>query len=102
MTLEPWQLISLFFTLLGMFLGLAKLLLSQFERRVDGRFDTLMVESRNWRNVENDVLKLRLEIAERYVKRDDYVRGQTVIEAKLDAISSELKNVQIQGARRES
>ena len=101
MALEPWQLITLFFTLLGLFLGLAKLLLSQFEKRVDERFDILMEESRGWRNVESDVLKLRVELAERYVKRDDYVRGQTVIEAKLDAISSELKNVQIQGARRE-
>lgn len=104
---ELWQLITLALTLFGLFLGLSKLLLAQFERRIDCRLDNIIEESRGWRNVENevravenDVLKLRVELAERYVKRDDYVRGQTVIEAKLDAISSELKNVQIQGAKK--
>lgn len=34
-----------------------------------------------------------------YVRRDDYIRGQTIIEAKLDAIASELKLVQIRGGK---
>ena len=107
--LELWHLITLILTLVTLFVGLGKLVLAQFEKRIDNRLDTLIEESRGWqtvkndvRSVENDVLKLRVELAERYVKRDDYVRGQTVIEAKLDAISSELKNVQIQGAKREN
>jgi hypothetical protein len=106
---ELWQLITLCVTLLGLFIGMGKLLLARFERYIETRFDILAEESSGWREVERDVrtveidvLKLRVELAERYVNRDDYVRGQTVIEAKLDAISSELKNVQIQGARREN
>lgn len=99
---ELWHLITLTLTLAGLFIGLSKMLLAQFERRIDDRLDSIIQESKGWRSVESDVLKLRVELAERYVKRDDYVRGQTVIEAKLDAISSELKNVQIQRAQRET
>jgi hypothetical protein len=99
---ELWQLITLCLTLLGLFIGLGKVVLAKFERYIEVRFDTLEHESKGWRTVEGDLLRLRVELAERYVKRDDYVRGQTVIEAKLDAISSEVRNVQIQGARRES
>lgn len=31
----------------------------------------------------------------RYIARDDYIRGQTVIEAKLDAVAEKLEKVQI-------
>lgn len=107
---ELWHLISLVLTIVGLFIGLGKLLLSQFERRMDERFvaltelhsqrlDQLEEQNKGFQRLDRDLLSLRVELAERYVKRDDYIRGQTVIEAKLDAISSELKNVQIrQGA----
>lgn len=99
---ELWHLITLTLALVGLFTGLGKMLLTQFERRIDDRLDNITQEAKGWQTIEKDVLLLRVELAERYVKRDDYVRGQTVIEAKLDAISSELKNVQIQGAKRET
>ena len=99
---ELWHLITLALTLLGMFTGLGKLLLMQFERRIDDRLKGLTVDSKEWRETQRDLLVLKAELAEKYVRREDYIRGQTVIEAKLDAISSELRNVQIQGARRES
>jgi hypothetical protein len=106
---ELWHLITLTLTLAALFTGLGKLVLAQFERRIDDRLDSLLEESRTWqtvkndvRAVENDVLKLRLEMAERFVRRDDYIRGQTVIEAKLDAIAKDLSAVQIQGAKRET
>lgn len=106
---ELWHLITLSLTLIGLFAGLLKMLMMQFERRVDDRLDSLLEESRTWqtvkndvRAIENDVPKLRLEMAERFVRRDDYIRGQTVIEAKLDAIAKDLSAVQIQGAKREN
>jgi hypothetical protein len=34
-----------------------------------------------------------------YVRREDYVRNQTVIEAKLDALALRLENVRLKGAR---
>ena len=34
-----------------------------------------------------------------YLRREDYIRGQSTIEAKLDAIATELKMVQIKGSK---
>jgi hypothetical protein len=51
------------------------------------------------RGLERDFANFRAEMPLHYVRREDYVRGQTVIEAKLDALYSELKVVQIKGAQ---
>lgn len=98
---ELWQLLTLAITLAGMFAGMFKLFLFQFERRIQERFGQLAADAQGWRTVERELLELRAELPVRYVRREDYIRGQTVIEAKLDAISSELKLVQIQGANRD-
>jgi archaellum biogenesis protein FlaJ (TadC family) len=99
-----------------------RLLLWQFERRADQR-DSALVELRRVEaeHRSTEIAEVRKSMAYEssrigtltekfdrfasrlpleYVRREDYIRGQTVIEAKLDAISSELKLVQIQGARR--
>lgn len=100
LTFELWHLLTLALTLGGMFTGLGKLLLMQFERRIEERFGAVTVDAAAWREVEKGLLQLRVELPERYLRREDYIRGQTTIEAKLDAIANELKLVQIQGAKR--
>lgn len=104
-TFELWQLITLATVLAGAYAGLMKLLLVQFERRMDGQFHA-MTEHRNadakaLRDVERDYLKLLADLPEKYLRREDYIRGQTVIEAKLDAIAKDVQAVQIQGAKHE-
>ena len=117
---EFWQLITLLLSFLG-FLGAAgKLLLSQIDRRLNERFQTIekareegqatwratftqhLDEERRetdlLRNIEREFLRFQAELPLQYVRREDYVRGQSVIEAKLDALYSELKFVQIKGA----
>ncbi len=99
-TVELWQVGTLLVCLIGAFAAMGSLLVAQFERRMDERFKSLDDASKAWRDVELQVAAMRFETAEKYIRREDYMRGQTVIEAKLDAISSELKIVQIQGAQR--
>ena len=99
MTLPLWQMISLAVTLLGAFGATVKLLLRQVERRIDEQLAQIGTESKGWRQVERDVMNLRAELPERYVRREDYIRGQTVIEAKLDAINAEVKMVQLRGMK---
>ena len=101
-TFELWQLITLGITIAGLFIGLGKVLLMQFERRIDERLQALASDSAAWRDLEREFHRLRAELPEKYVRREDYIRGQTVIEAKLDAINSELKVVQMKGGRREN
>ena len=48
--------------------------------------------------LERDFLRWQAELPVNYVRREDYVRGQSVIEAKLDALYSKLEVVQMRGA----
>ncbi|PSD18871.1 hypothetical protein C7E19_01870 [Stenotrophomonas maltophilia] len=100
-SLELWQALSLVLALLGTLVGLVKWGISQIKASIDQRMAGFEKAAEGWRKQELDLLGLRAELAREYVRRDDHIRSQTVIEAKLDAINSEIKSIQIQGARRE-
>jgi len=99
------------------------LLLTQIDKRLDLRFE-LMEKARqessdHWderfslilaqhkeetatvRRLERDLMSLRAELPERYVRREDYIRGQTVIEAKIDAVALRIENIQLKGVTRD-
>ena len=108
MTLQVdfWQLLGFGLTLLSGFAGLiftaGRLIAAQFESRIKERFDVLEkareAEVAGITNLEREFLRFQADLPLHYVRREDYVRGQSVIEAKLDALYSELKVVQIKGA----
>lgn len=122
--IELWALltflIGLLITFLGCVFGFAKVLGGQIDKRLDEKFEaqetaretgakalrehidryialgdrtTIQVT-----NLERDFLSWKAELPVHYVRREDYVRGQTVIEAKLDALYNKLEVVQIKGA----
>ena len=93
---ELWQLVSLASTLLGGFVTLGAVLLRMITRNVERALGQIREDSRKWSELEREFLRHLAELPVNYVRREDYVRGQTLIEAKLDAIASELKLVQIQ------
>lgn len=120
--MELWHLITLllaFFTCVGAF---GKVLLVQLEKRFkaqeksqderfkaqedarkaasdhwDQRFSTLDAAAREWIRVERDFLEWKADLPMTYVMRDDYVRNQTVIEAKLDSVALRIENLQLKG-----
>lgn len=47
--------------------------------------------------LQRDLLVLRAELPEKYVRREDYVRGQSIIESKLDALAMRLENQMLGG-----
>lgn len=100
---EPAHLVYLAFVL-ALFVGaiwkVGKWMLAGVQKRIDDRFSLLAAESQAWRAVERDLMALRAELPERYVRREDYIRGQAVVEAKLDALAAKLEVVQMQGANR--
>jgi len=51
------------------------------------------------KTLERDFLKWQADLPIHYVRREDYVRGQAIIEAKLDALFAKVEVVQIQGAQ---
>lgn len=116
---EFWVLLTFLVGLLLSFLGAAfamgRILLSQFEKRLDVRFaaqesarqlhsehwDARFAalekgaheEAGQWRRVERDLMGLKAELPLHYVRREDYIRGQSVIEAKLDGLAARFENV---------
>jgi hypothetical protein len=95
--------ISVLISFVGLMFGLAKYLLAQSERRQNVKDDAL--ESRlssidaalktanaEWVRIERDLFQLKAQLPVEYVRRDDWVRGQTGIETKLDALAIRLEN----------
>lgn len=87
-------------------IAVSKLLLRAVDRSLDERFKAMGArfkgmeeQSKSWAKLERDFLKFQADLPVHYVRREDYVRNQSVIEAKLDAIAGELKRVQIDGAQ---
>lgn len=119
--LELWHLILLLLAFFGCVAGFGKLLLDQVEKRLQERFtaqdlarkegqDTLRktldlhldserTNATALQALKEDFLRLQADMPLHYVRREDYVRGQTVIEAKLDALYNKLEVVQLKGAK---
>lgn len=102
-------LVTAFATVIWLF---GNLLMKQFEKRLDERFVTIQSDigkraqeeadvAKQLRMFEKDFLTFQRDMPILYVRREDYIRGQTVIESKLDAVYSKLELVQIQGAKRD-
>ncbi len=105
--IDFWALFTFAVGLLVSFLSaafvLGKMLLSQVEKRLDARFNVLEKkadeEAGEWRRVERELLDLRAELPLNYVRREDYIRGQSVIEAKLDGLALRIENQALKGAK---
>jgi Na+-transporting methylmalonyl-CoA/oxaloacetate decarboxylase gamma subunit len=96
-----------------------KILIKQFIARLDARFqamETARAEAakhwdnkfaaleqaananeQEWRRVERDVLTLKADLPLNYVRREDFVRNQTIIEAKIDGLAIKLENIALKG-----
>lgn len=93
-TIQPLHLIwfvGLGITFMGAFVGLGKWMLAQFQARIEDRFALLAEDARSWRQQEIRLMELRNHVSEHYVRREDWVRGQSVIEAKLDALAARME-----------
>lgn len=123
--LEFWQLLSGIGGIAVLFVGcawtLGSLLLKQIDRRLDERFRALEEarrvaaahwderfaaviaehrgEAESWKRLEREFLEFQARLPLDYVRREDYIRGQTVIEAKIDAVYSKLEVVLLKGAK---
>lgn len=92
-----WQLVGLLVAFMGCVAGFGKLLLAQVERRLDQRFAALEKTGAEWQRLERELLTLKADLPLHYVRREDYVRGQSIIEAKLDGLAVKFENVRLRG-----
>ena len=56
-------------------------------------------EAESWKRLEREFLEFQARLPLDYVRREDYIRGQTVIEAKIDAVYSKLEVVLLKGVK---
>ncbi|AOJ05120.1 hypothetical protein WS70_25730 [Burkholderia mayonis] len=105
---EFWQLVSMLATFIGLLIAAGKVLLVQIERqqsardkRQEDQLETLGKQLTRQADytarLERDFLRFQADLPLQYVRREDYVRNQTVIEAKLDAIALRFENLQLRG-----
>ena len=117
--MELWHLITLLLAFFGCVGTFGKILLGQVEKRLDERFsaqdmareagsksmrETINLHLEDERktaaqmlSLERDFLTWKAEMPLQYVRREDYVRNQTIIEAKLDAVALKIENLQLRG-----
>lgn len=115
------NLIAISVALLGAFWALAKVIAGQNHRHVDSQFllqeksrlsnheqvskrlDSIDAvnreEAAQWQRVERDLLRMQADMPLHYVRREDYIRGQSVLEAKLDGLGSKLENAQLRALK---
>jgi hypothetical protein len=95
--LELWHLVTLLLAFFGCVATFGKVLLDQIEKRLTEKFEVLDKKSDEWGRLERELLQLKADMPLHYVRREDYVRNQTVIEAKLDRLATSLENAQLKG-----
>lgn len=106
--LELWHLILLLIAFFGACAAAGKLLLAQTQTHIDQRFNQVSVsmtnlektnreEAHQWKQIERDLMALKADLPLNYVRREDYIRGQSVIESKLDGLATKIENSQLRG-----
>lgn len=118
-TLTFWQFITLLIGFFGAVTAGAKILLTLFNRSLDDRFTSLKEAAQAGDNAIHETLKQHIneeaknsgqliELERRflnwkadlpleYVRREDFIRNQTIIEAKLDGVALKIENAQLKG-----
>ena len=104
-----WQLVGFGGALLSGFaaiiFGAGRLIAAQFEARINERFDVLQkareAEAQGISNLERDFLRFQADLPLHYVRREDYVRGQSIVEAKLDGLATKIDNAQLRASMNE-
>ncbi len=116
--LELWHLILMLIAFFGAVGAFGKILIVQFEKRLDERFTTQETArqeaQKRWdeefrkiealaRKNEIDLLGLKVHLAENFVSRPDHIRGHSILELKIDGLASKFENVLLRiGAQKAS
>lgn len=101
MTQISWEAASIVATLFvgwsALLLGVIKWLLNGHFKSIKDRFDlfsqTLAGQASEIHRIDKDVLTLRTEMHAEFVRREDAIRQEVVINAKLDSLAAKFDNL---------
>jgi hypothetical protein len=72
---------------------------STLGKRLDGIEVLHRADAAQWQRVERELLTLKADLPLHYVRREDYIRGQSVLEAKLDGLGVKMENAQLRAVK---
>lgn len=100
-SVDFWQLVGLLIAFFTACAAAGKALLTQTQKHIDERLSSIENASRDdakqWRIVERELSTLKESLPLHYVRREDYIRGQSVLEAKMDGLAMKIENAQLRG-----
>lgn len=119
LTIDALQLIgmigTLFATVISLLFAGGKLLLKQIDARFiaqeksrseaqkhwDAQFKSLeqanLSEAKEWQRIEREIMGLKADLPINYVRREDFIRVQSIIESKIDGLALRIENALLRG-----
>lgn len=92
--LDIMQLLSVLATVIGSFIAVGfavgKIILSKIDSRFSQMEKDGKEDAKEWRKLDRDLLSLKAELPNMYQRRDDAIRNQSIIEAKIDGLANKL------------
>lgn len=92
-SIEFWQLVGFLLSFLGVCWGFGKMLLAQFQSQQDERQKQQEKLQNKVENMEKQLGEFNASLPMTYVLREDYIRNQVVLEAKLDNVAEKLTDL---------
>ena len=92
-SIEFWQLVSFLLSFLGICFAFGKMLLGQFQAQQAERHKQQARLHEKVEQLENQFAEQKALLPEKYVLRDDYIRNQAILEAKMDSIQKTLTDL---------
>ncbi|EGY52042.1 hypothetical protein [Neisseria shayeganii] len=92
-SIEFWQLVGFLLSFLGVCWGFGKMLLAQFQTQQNERQKQHERLHSKVEQMERQLGEFNAALPMTYVLRDDYLRNQVVLEAKIDNISEKLTEI---------
>ena len=78
----------------GGLIGIIKWLLDRYQAHIDRRFASLEkaneAEAKEWQRVERELMGLKADLPVQYLRKEDAIRQEVVINAKLDALAAKI------------
>ena len=90
--IEFWQIVSFLLGFLGICFTFGKILLGQYKVMFDERFRHMDTVKTDIAELQRSHIALEKSLPLEYVRREDYIRGQTVLEAKMDSLNQTMQD----------
>lgn len=105
-----WEMVGIAVTILlalfGLLIGVIKWLLDRYVEAVKAQIGMMatqiLTHAGEITRLDKEILKLRAEVARDCFSRDDHIRYETVINAKVDALGTKIENLMLRSTHAKS